>query len=80
MPFVLYGSGGMVDAHLSSDKTLLDLGYYPTVMLTFNWHPEVAEEVEAQLASLTVGGGTSEKPPYLRHDLVQATLLQYAGN
>ncbi|TRY67459.1 hypothetical protein TCAL_08029 [Tigriopus californicus] len=51
LPFVLYeaGSGGHRLEQGDYDKTLMDLELIPSSLMTFAWHPEVAEEVKAQI-------------------------------
>ena len=73
LPFVLFDAGrGQIDSIDSEQKTLLDMGLIPSALLTFNWHPDVAEEVESQLSnSCTV---TNDKPSYLKHELLKAAL------
>ena len=73
LPFVLFDAGkGLIDNEQSNQKTLLDLGLIPSAILTFNWHPDVAEEVESQLSDLHAS--TNDKPAYLKHDLIKAAL------
>ena len=72
LPFVLFEAGkGQIDSVKSEEMTLLDMGLIPSAILTFNWHPDVAEEVESQLRNLTTN---NEKPAYLKHDLIQSAL------
>ena len=75
LPFVLFLAGkGQIDTVESENKTLLDMGLIPSAILTFNWHPDVAEEVESQLSNAQ--SCTNEKPAYLKHDLIQSALKE----
>ena len=77
LPFVLFDAGkGLIDNEQSYQKTLLDLGLIPSAILTFNWHPDVAEEVESQLNNLHAT--TNDKPAYLKHELLQIALDENA--
>eukprot|EP00095_Tigriopus_kingsejongensis_P004109 maker-scaffold122_size333723-snap-gene-0.19 protein:Tk04109 transcript:maker-scaffold122_size333723-snap-gene-0.19-mRNA-1 annotation:"ubx domain-containing protein 6-like" len=50
LPFVLYEVGGGHRLEPSDyDSNLLDLDLVPSSKLTFAWHPDVADEVKAQL-------------------------------
>ena len=58
LPFVLYDSASgqsfpdMTEGDSDRSKnqeSLIDLGLVPTSVLSFAWHPEVAEEIKAQL-------------------------------
>ena len=61
LPFVLYVAGtGSRLGDLEAESTLLDLGLIPSTLLTFAWHPEMAEEIQA-------GIGGSDL--YLREDI-----------
>ena len=44
----------------SKESSLIDLGLVPTSILSFAWHPEVADEVKSQLGPNAV---------YLRDDV-----------
>jgi len=51
LPFVLHdaaNSGQALDSE-NFDSSLTDLGLIPTTILSFAWHPEVADEVKQQL-------------------------------
>ena len=75
LPFVLFDAGrGQIDSEKQEHTTLLDLGLIPPAILTFNWHPDVAEEVESQLSNLHTSD--NEKPPYLKHDLLKCALQE----
>lgn len=62
LPFVLHdgASGQKLEAEVTRDASLIDLGLMPTSILNFGWHPEVAEEVKQQLGP---------NAPYLRLDI-----------
>jgi len=51
LPFILHdaASSGQVLENESLDSSLSDLGLIPTSILSFAWHPDVAEEVKQQL-------------------------------
>lgn len=51
LPFVLLdtASGQKLDEEPVKESNLIDLGLVPTSLLSFAWHPEVAEEVKQQL-------------------------------
>lgn len=51
LPFVLLdtASGQKLDEESVKESNLIDLGLVPTSLLSFAWHPEVAEEVKQQL-------------------------------
>ena len=73
LPFVLFVAGkGQIDSESSEQITLLDMGLIPSAILTFKWHPDVAEEVEAQLSN--VHNASNDKPPFIKHDLLKAAL------
>merc|ERR1712150_347183 len=75
LPFVLFDAGkGIIDSEQSNQKTLLELGLIPSAILTFNWHPDVAEGVESQLSNAQ--SCTNEKPAYLKHDLIHSALKE----
>ena len=77
LPFVLFDAAkGQIDCDESAQKTLLDLGLIPSAILIFNWHPDVAEEVESQLNNLHAT--TNDKPAYLKHELLQIALDENA--
>ena len=62
LPFVLYETSKGVRLEVADyEKNLLDLDLVPTAILTFAWHPEVAEEVKSQLGS---------QPIYLRDEVM----------
>ena len=74
LPFVLFEAGkGQIDTTKSEEISLLDTGLIPSAILTFNWHPDVAQEVETQLREMSTN---NEKPAYLKHDLIQSTLQE----
>ena len=51
LPFILHdaASSGQVLENESLESSLTDLGLIPTSILSFAWHPDVAEEVKQQL-------------------------------
>ena len=49
LPFVLFDSASGQRMEDSKETSLIDLGLVPTSVLSFAWHPEVAEEVKSQL-------------------------------
>jgi len=52
LPFVLHdsaASGQRLDDEPIKECSLIDLGLVPTAVLSFAWHPDVAEEVKSQL-------------------------------
>lgn len=61
LPFVLYDQGRRLEQD-DYDTALVDLSLAPSAILTFNWHPEVAQEVKEQM------GGNEL---FLREDLMQ---------
>lgn len=74
LPFVLFEAGkGQIDTTKSEEISLLDMGLIPSAILTFNWHPDVAQEVETQLREMSTN---NEKPAYLKHELIQSTLQE----
>lgn len=73
LPFVLFDAGkGLIDNEQSNQKTLLDLGLIPSAILTFNWHPDVAEGVESSLSNLQIA--SNDKAAYIKQDLLQMAL------
>ena len=60
LPFILYDSASGQRMEDSKESSLIDLGLVPTSILSFAWHPEVAEEVKSQLGPNAV---------YLRDDV-----------
>ena len=59
LPFVLYETSHRLEP-CDYDKFLVDLHLVPSAILTFAWHPEVAEEVTQQLGP---------KPTYLKEEV-----------
>ena len=76
LPFVLFdATQGQLEGDGTEHKTLLDLSLIPSAVLTFNWHPDVAEEVELQLRNCS-GAGSAEKPAFIKHELVNLALQE----
>ena len=62
LPFILYdaaASGQAMDQECK-ENSLMELALVPTSILSFAWHPDVAEEVKSQLGPNAV---------YLRDDI-----------
>ena len=79
LPFVLFDAAkGQIDCDESAQKTLLDLGLIPSAILIFNWHPDVAEEVESQLSNASISNN-DEKPAYIKHELIKIALAERAS-
>merc|ERR1711997_1078899 len=70
LPFVLFDAAqGQLEGNEIERKNLLDLSLIPSAVLTFNWHPDVAEEIEMQLRN-SPGATSAEKPAFIKHELV----------
>lgn len=52
LPFVLYatGTGGRL-GEPEAETTLMDLGLVPSSLLTFSWHPDMADEIQSGLGT-----------------------------
>ncbi len=49
LPFVLHDAGGRRLEVEHYNSSLAELSLVPSALLTFAWHPEVAEDVASQL-------------------------------
>ena len=60
LPFVLYETSTRLEQS-DYDKLLVDMKLAPSALLTFNWHPDVAAEIQAQMG---------ERPVFLKPDIM----------
>lgn len=50
LPYVLYAPGtGSRLGEPEAEASLLDLGLVPSTLLTFSWHPDMADEIQQSL-------------------------------